>query len=93
MAVSRRIVPDAIPSKPNHDNEKVDDTNIREDWKVVEYPVAEPVVEQPTLEQPIVEDTEPEEPGYRSQFTFDVGWGSWRTTVFEWDMTARFKES
>lgn len=89
-------MPDATPSKPNHDNEKVNDTNIREDWEVVEYPVAEPVVEQPTEEQPIVEDTELEEPGHRrvrSQFTFDIGWESWRTTVFKWDMTARFKES
>jgi len=48
------------------------------------------------VEEPVVDDTEPEEPGYRrvrSQFTFDVGWGTWRTTVFKWDTEARFKES
>jgi len=87
-------VPDATPSKSSLDSEKFDDTGISEDWEVVERPITQPTVE-PTVE-PAVDDTEPEEPGYRrvrSQFTFDVGWGSWRTTVFKWDMNARFKES
>ncbi|KAI4618314.1 uncharacterized protein J4E87_007982 [Alternaria ethzedia] len=86
--------PDARPPKPSYDAEKEDETNISEDWESVEWPIAQPTVE-PVVE-PMVDDTEPEEVGYRnvrSQFTFDVGWGSWRTTVFKWDMNARFKES
>ncbi|KAI4938463.1 hypothetical protein J4E85_000903 [Alternaria conjuncta] len=86
--------PDARPSKPSHDAEKGDETKLGDDWEVVEWPIAQPTVEP--VEEPIVDDTELEEPGYRrvrSQVTFDVGWGTWRTTVFKWDMNARFKES
>jgi hypothetical protein len=65
-----------------HKREKVvdDDKNMNDDWDVVSWPLVE----------------EPEEKGgntISSQFKFDVGWGSWRKTIFAWDFNITTKES
>jgi hypothetical protein len=69
-------------SEPKTDNNLDDEKKLDEEWEVVQVP--------------IVEDKKKigigNGSGISSQFQLDLGWGSWRTTVFRWDMNSRTSE-
>ncbi|KAL1794538.1 hypothetical protein ACET3X_007959 [Alternaria dauci] len=58
------------------ENEKERD----EGWEVVEWPVVDEKEEHGPCDGCTT---------YRSQFKLELGWGSWRTTVFDWDTNVR----
>ncbi|KAK1917344.1 hypothetical protein P3342_000057 [Pyrenophora teres f. teres] len=56
----------------NSNSEKEDDS----EWTIIE----KPIVDKPTHDDHTVASN------ISSQFKLDLGWGSWRTTVFSWDI-------
>ena len=72
---------DTNVSEPKTDDQRFDDEKeLGEEWEVVEWPV--------------VDDKEEHGPcdgcrTYRSQFKLELGTGSWKTTVCDWEATVR----
>ncbi|EFQ88550.1 hypothetical protein PTT_15517 [Pyrenophora teres f. teres 0-1] len=68
------VVPDeeSQTSLRNSNSEKEDDS----EWTIIE----KPIVDKPTHDDHTVASN------ISSQFKLDLGWGSWRTTVFSWDI-------